>query len=709
MRQFYIPTSSLNFNNIFSTESISPAAFYARRGFGYSRWTMIPENNVENAILLYDSPRNFTRPIGDLEDHPMLVEIRTDEEFPQYADGVFYSNHTIYLNPWNTRVWFFSDKDMRTAFSISDSSSETKLIRLYEKRISCGGIFDSSYAPIQDARPIELNTAAIDFDRKINRLKGLLYGYYIGAAKSVKPENAQLIHTLYVIQDTFAAIAVSPDKKATPSQMDVLKGAFEILRERNIFFQELVKITGSREKAFEVADLLERFKSNTPLNTISLEHHLSNLRYDQSADSSSLNWIKRAIDEFYKSTELNLLSPEKAEIVVIDNQLETLKIDEDKELIDLLKHWINGLFLKSEYNGKISSENSALSDDLTLAAREFIGDSWENSPIRAFLNNLRRLVNGEGISIDWNNGILYSVAAVIYKGDDWDKLLRFMQYQNMSDYRIAFAIYGQLNGFANLTRDFTDILLKQDGKTYLKPVYMEFHGQLFKQDILETPMPALKFASPATPAPISPKTTQVEGDVVLLDMKRRVMDVYRSLQLNYPDEIGVEATLMEVLLNYAGPAVEADFISYLAKQTGWKVSKDPLKSLKKALCAGTASKTTRRQTKTVNAGPKLEFPDDMQEARWSQPQNSMIEHFEWVTACESLIGLPAGREQFRKDALFVIDDHRNKKSQGEKSNDDIVRHLINLLKLKAKESKRDYSLAEIKDIEIYLKNKYGIR
>lgn len=41
MKRFYIPTSSLNFNNILSSESISPKAFYTARSFGYGRWVSV--------------------------------------------------------------------------------------------------------------------------------------------------------------------------------------------------------------------------------------------------------------------------------------------------------------------------------------------------------------------------------------------------------------------------------------------------------------------------------------------------------------------------------------------------------------------------------------------------------------------------------------------------------------------------------------------
>lgn len=48
----------------------------------------------------------------------------------------------------------------------------------------------------------------------------------------------------------------------------------------------------------------------------------------------------------------------------------------------------------------------------------------------------------------------------------------------MHDYRLAFAMFGALNGFANLTRDFTDNIYSCDSR-YIMEIYKEFHSQLF--------------------------------------------------------------------------------------------------------------------------------------------------------------------------------------------------------------------------------------
>ena len=125
MKKYYIPTSTLNFNNILSSESISPKAFYSIRGFGYPRWTEVEENTNKNVIMLYSQPFSFVRPKSDMEDHPMLVEIVTDESFPMVSDGIFICDHTIYLSPWRTRFIFLSPQNKLVALSLSDGFTLT--------------------------------------------------------------------------------------------------------------------------------------------------------------------------------------------------------------------------------------------------------------------------------------------------------------------------------------------------------------------------------------------------------------------------------------------------------------------------------------------------------------------------------------------------------------------------------------------------------
>lgn len=170
-----------------------------------------------------------------------------------------------------------------------------------------------------------------------------------------------------------------------------------------------------------------------------------------------------------------LLSPNAEEIITSDGKISKVSSIVDNVENQLYFSWVNNILIN--FNGKVSSMRAELADAITKSAIDTLGDNWGNSTIRTFLNQLRRHVRGEEFTQPWDNGVLSSIAAVISKGDDWDNLLNFMQSKGMTDYRIAFSFYGILNGFANLTRDFTDILLNQKS-IYVAEVYCEFYGQL---------------------------------------------------------------------------------------------------------------------------------------------------------------------------------------------------------------------------------------
>ena len=109
--KLYIPTSSLNFNNIMSCESISPIVFYKKRSFGYKSLTSVELNNLDNSILLYEDFPDFERPKSDLVDYPMVIEVDLEiesEGFKKLKEGVWQYDKTIYLNPFSSKIYFLT-------------------------------------------------------------------------------------------------------------------------------------------------------------------------------------------------------------------------------------------------------------------------------------------------------------------------------------------------------------------------------------------------------------------------------------------------------------------------------------------------------------------------------------------------------------------------------------------------------------------------
>lgn len=516
MKKFYIPTSTLNFNNILSSESISPKAFYERRGFGYKRWVSVKENDNENCVLLYENFCYFDIPTSEQEDHPMLVEIDAEErDFQPYADGVWYSDKTVYLDPWHTHFVFFSDSEKRITFSLSDSSLETKLVKLYTRYSRVEKPQDTYCVP--EKKDIHLNEVEIEKDFRLNKMKGLLYGYYIGALLSSSKDYVEKLTDLKEIRNIFSAILSSPEHNMTEFQEKSLERLFEKIKQsepeylaRKVQEQELFKRLKdiAPDKGMEnYRPIFEFCFPDDIVLSYDKKQLISSLKSDWE-NNPSLDWINRRIATQEKQHNMMFLSPQAQEVMVEGNEVVDISLIENLEGKRLFQEWCNNVFSDNKYDGNISTFNLELATKIALKAKDIYQDNWnDNNPVRVFLNKLRKHIAGEVFDVKWdNNGLLYSVAAVLISGDDWNKLLLFMQDKSMFDYRLAFAIYGELNGFANLPRDFSDILFECKSE-YISEVYKEFYKQLFGKELngyLEIPQPQ--------PQPLQQLPLQVEPE-----------------------------------------------------------------------------------------------------------------------------------------------------------------------------------------------------
>ena len=572
----------MNFNGILSSESISPRSFYERRGFGYRRWTTIPENENENVILLYETPFSFERPISDVEDHPMMIEITTDEDFPlANASGVRYSDHTIYLDPWNTKFIFFDEQDKRVALSLSDNSLETKMLPLYTKNGICLGRYEKLRMPSVKLQQ-SLCVSGLERDKQLNKMKGLLYGYYIGANLSSSKETAQQYRTLMELRDLVAAILSSENHSYTPPQGARLSELFARFQENDPNLSWLFRYIGSSQNLNPFLDDARKHGWSIP-NILDAEAIKVSLTSDDGGKRVvELLDKKHQALELYDKQSHKLLNPDSGEVHVVEGVLNSISILPDKQENELLVRLVNNV----QVDGKLSSIKDDVSDQITEFAKELYGSAWGNSMIRQQLNGIRRYVRGQEADVDWNNTLIASIASVLSRGDEWDKMLSFMRRKGMSDYRVAFALYGAFTGFANMTRDFTDLLLTLDSK-YVAEVYTEFHGQLHG-----TPVSTKSFADEYMPAHSSvskamPKDHQLVAanhnsfqglSGIVLPAFNRVKGE-KGIKPKDKLEEGLQRCLQDVGEN----ATVEQFLARLGKQYsdyGWKPKNKPFKSLK---------------------------------------------------------------------------------------------------------------------------------
>lgn len=315
-------------------------------------------------------------------------------------------------------------------------------------------------------------------------MKGLLYGYYIGVLLSTSSEITERANILNEVNNIFSSILYSENHVPTDLQNKRLMYLFQELQNRSSVALYLQSKLRNPEEINEVINYLKQDGCTFP-NSIDSKLLIDSFENTKVEDVTALKWLenenKSLIDRKIKE-QIKLL-PSDEEIIVVDNKLDKINyslITDTTERL-LMKAWVNEVLNSPDYNEKVSVFAESLSDVVTRKAKEVYGKTWDESNAKKELNQMRRYVRGQESIINWKDGLFSSITAVICKGSDWEQLQNFMQSKSLSDYRMAFAFYGELNGFANLTRLFTDILFNLD-ETYVEDVYKELFGQLHGED-----------------------------------------------------------------------------------------------------------------------------------------------------------------------------------------------------------------------------------
>lgn len=528
--KLYIPTCTLNFNNIFTTESISPASHYSNRGFGNKRYFKVEANDLDNVVMLYSKYPLFRINDGDIENSPMVIEIESDDyhegQFVKVGekDGVesYASNTSIYLNPFHCLIYFQSYQDIQSVMSKAEQSLENKYSKLYARNCIVrkekswttsfiGDLFSgskdefswkSSY--LGDAQKIP--SGDISEDTIIDKVKGCLTCYLLGANMSVSSEVSRLRQLARKMKNTLSAIVNSPDNKPTDKQDETL----------------LAYIT-------EFNGILEKVDDNYKFNNTLIKNRL--VSPSTNLDSDTLIKVLKDLrleDAFYRSLNLRptynahelytcLDSPlpiSDAYNAVIKKLYEVVRRIEiaeqskgsDNELKDLIKfangkievidshsnnHNYYNTLLNSQIDGEYKRfmEENGSSELLSIAfiagakLKGYMPDKWEGSEYQLYLNGLlSNIQQGDGFDIfSIEQPVLQALSAFCQKGEDVDRLIDYMQQCGFSEFRYALGLYGATRGFASLPKTFTNSLINSS-RDYYKSYYTELSQTLFGLD-----------------------------------------------------------------------------------------------------------------------------------------------------------------------------------------------------------------------------------
>ena len=535
--KLYIPTCTLNFNNIFSTESISPKVFYQRRGFGNKRFYPVEANSLDGVVLLYSKYPRYDVEDSELENYPMVIEIESDD----YPSGiikkqvshsgveVYVSASTIYLNPFHTKIYFDSYAERQGVLTKAAQSLENKFEKLYGANLvvkpqTKKGFFDnvkdlfskndsdefewdSSYLPTE----IDADISNIEQDRKIDRIRGFIYCYLIGANMTVSSDVAELKSLARRMRNTLSAIVNSPTH--TPSDLQD-ESLTKDIKDFNRIYSSI------DEDALYNADIIDMRLSRNPLklkkqDVIALLESLD--VYTEFCSKLHLRRVYDANDlwscvEFYSpesyNTTIDTLNSvvRKIELRNISkgqkNEVkELVRINNDGN-VNVLDKTVKPEFYDSLLNSQIRDEYEAVKNEngidepLAIAynggkiLQRILGDKWNDSQwakyINALLSHLQESSAFDLYSID--NDILNSFAAFCQKGDNIDRLSEYLVQCGFNNYRLAFGLYGATRGFASLPKTFTSTLINGD-RDYYKSFVLNVYQQLFGVSILNAEFP----------------------------------------------------------------------------------------------------------------------------------------------------------------------------------------------------------------------------
>lgn len=541
--KLYIPTCTLNFNNIFATASISPKIFYSRRGFGNKRYYDVEPNCQDGFVTLY-SRIPFFEIDTDLENYPMVIEIETNDypgnqfECAKKKDGieVYVCEKTIYFNPFHCIVLFFDYAAQQSTLTKAQQSLENKFVQLYQnnmlvKKISKKNWFgkfkdafvdnNDDFFTWNDSFTVNYsnhNTSS-DFaeDVIIDRIRGFIYCYTIGAQLSTSPEIGKLKSLARKMRNTLSAIVNSPDHRPTHGQDETITND---INEFNRIYSKIDdtsranrEIISSNLRGEELGLSKEQIEQCLRLNGV-FETFCRRLNLRQEYNSFELmSCLEGFSPERYEQVVRNLqLAISRVETQGNKNKekkaySEMFDISELKVSIteqfnkkfyeELVNSLIRGVYIElMEQNGITENEPLGLAYSGGAILKRIMGEKWDGSNTAQYINNLlSHLQSNEAFDLfSEQSEVLYSFAAFCQKGDNIDRLSEYLIQQGFSNYRLAYGLYGATRGFASLPKTFTKTLIDGD-KSYFTDFVCSLYKQIFNITLSN---PELPKESPST-------------------------------------------------------------------------------------------------------------------------------------------------------------------------------------------------------------------
>ena len=708
--KLYIPTSTLNFNSIMSCESISPAGFYSVRGFGYKRFEKVAPNDLENRIILYDKYPIFEINDKELENYPLVIEIEIEtinaDILQQYKDGIYYSEQTIYFNPFKTKFFFREEREKSSTLSKAEPSIEAKMVPLYK---NCFLIKEESVQSF-DWKPSKIADTNSNFDmqiskdRKVNKLKGVIYAYLLGINKSLPNEVVSLKKSAKELKNVLSAVISSPNGQATYKQEQQLSELYERINDSfykveglNEKLHNILKQKGKHYHCDNFSDILkgeDLFESWCNRQNLRPSYQIKNFSIPYSSSSDER---QRLFDNYFSELERNIgifASTKNANIEdlpIIQHCNSIVQIPNQKGILKkLLDEYLSEAYTRTEFLQ--SRYDFAFSGGKIF--REELYEKWDGSDYQIYINSLLKNLK-EYTSFDLNNTssfTLKSFGAFCQKGDDEiDKLEDYLISNNIADFRIAFSLWGVVFGFANMPKTLTNDLFLSDSLEYISEIYKyifkQVHGIELKGKFERTQDKESAIIIPSKLNGQQPENiAHVTTNVTLLERELSEFKEFTSKDKIVRSEIITKLT--EV-----GIYSLSDWDDKRVDSIKWATTKGQKKIV-------SAIKKTKAKTQPKSK-TKLGFPQNQGLLFKCNTTGVFLDDLEFLLSNEDFVNIVSTRKDWKKDLKWFIESHDKSHKDYERywkgkptDNESIIKQFIFLKK------------EEYKDCEVLLRKLY---
>ena len=477
--KLYILTSTLNFHSIMATESCSPATCYERRGFGDSYFYIAGSFAKKNSIILFSKYPKFVMPNTEEEQYSLVIEVDTDKtanfEYKEVGerDGVvFYqTNKTIYLNPIGCKLIFNSDTIRDLILSRAKVRSLDAKVLFYLNAGSFITKFTESFTyskeDIEFYHDLEFDEANLARDKRLNKCKGFLYAYLIGANTSPGEGVSCLQRTLKELSNLVHARIINNDFGHHTEALNELQIQFE----NNARKYDLVakKLAESANRLGSAIEMLQSELESLGLWEI-LAHQMFSLPNLASVYSFE-RWnhielmMTQFIDRISSASNNRLLVDE---IPFIHNyEPQKIPLHASSQEIEIYTSWIK-LLLNPDCNLKEFFANKlSYLKNLGIVAKSIMGDeTFADSPERFYYNGLvKNIREAEDFDLSSLNSFVWQSLAICAKATnpDIDALYSLMTSYAIEDYRCAVAMWGALCGYADMPKTFFNRIIEGIG------------------------------------------------------------------------------------------------------------------------------------------------------------------------------------------------------------------------------------------------------